>query len=348
MIIYQTKILQEAAMEPTQLDIERILHIRRRQETVEDNYRLKRLEAGELGENILLNYLENYGEEDWIVIQNIWLNNGGPFEGDLILLTNCACYLFEVKNYSSHLIYENGVTKINNQIISGNPINQARRNTINLQDICKMYSDKVEVYGALILIGEDNYAEIKSEISDIDIIQRNQIKYYIQKIAEKEKIYNKQPINKKRLLNHLEKFEMDRYYKPEQIEKDVIEGLRKGINCLNCNSFNIDIRRKRVRCLCGFSEEREMAIFRTICEYGVLSFNENLQTGALTDFFGNQISKTSIHNVLKKYFEEVRSGRYTYFINKNLPSYKLLRKTKSQSMVYMELTYQEYEKIQTV
>lgn len=133
MLVYQTDRLKENAKEPIQLDIERILDQRSHHRTPQQKEQLRWLEAGAEGERIVFNYLENYGKEDWVVIRNLWMNNGGPFEADFILLTNHGSYLLEVKNYTSNFIYEEGIASFNEHRNSSNPIFQTRRNTINLE-----------------------------------------------------------------------------------------------------------------------------------------------------------------------------------------------------------------------
>lgn len=186
MLVYQTERLKEVIEQPTQLDIERIIDRRSRVRSFHQENKLKRLEAGRAGEQVVLEYLQKYGNEDWVVIQNMWLSNGGPFEADFILLTNHGPYLFEVKNYTSDFVYQNGIVSFNSQIAAGDPIYQTRRNQINLEKICQLHSRQLQVKGALLLVGIDNYTEIHSEVEDIDIVIRTHLRHYIQKIAEKD------------------------------------------------------------------------------------------------------------------------------------------------------------------
>lgn len=324
--------------EPTKLDVERIVYQRTFSPSRDDYYKLKNLEAGVLGEQTVFNYLKKYGLDDWIVVRNIWLNHGGPFEADLILLTNHGPYLFEVKNYSSEFIFEKGVSSFNGQINSGNPINQTSRNTINLQNIW----NRVNVRGFLVLVGVDNYVEINSEIPDIKVVKRNELKREIGKIVKREDDYRGRPNNKKYLLKQLEKHEIERYHGPKPLSKKQLSRLRKGIYCLNCKSFDVDIKRKTVECACNFTEERELAILRTICEYGVLTFDKDLKVGNLAKFFGNQVSRLSIRKVLTKYFVKISNGSHTFYVNRGLPLDKLYKELNIDSTVDISLSHQQY------
>lgn len=339
MIGYQTDILKETLTKPTKLDVERIVYLRASYQSQNSRYSLNNEEAGELGEKIVLKYLKKYGMDDWVVIKNMWMNHGGQFEGDLILLTDHGPYLFEVKNYSTDYTYENGVSTWNDNRYSGNPINQTIRNKINLENIVK----DIKFHGVLMLVGIDNHVEINSEISEIDTVQRTSLKKYIKKIAKREANHNEPPMEKKKILKNLERYEIHRLQGPNPLTDNEVKKLRKGIYCLNCKSYGVKIARKKVSCICGLTEEREMAILRTICEYGVLTFDRNLRIIKILDFFGGTVSRKAIQKVLREYFKEVKNGSHTYFYNLKLPYYKLYEILNINSFIRLNISHQQFE-----
>lgn len=341
MINYQTSILEATAKQPTKLDFERIILQRTRYPSNDEVYSLKRKEAGASGEQMVYNYLEHYGKDDWIVVRNIWLNNGTLFEGDLILLTNQGPYLFEVKNYSTDYIYENGVSTWNDHRFSGNPVNQTQGNMVNLENIFK----GIKVQGCLALIGKDNYIEINSEVPDIKIIKRNELKRVILKIVEKDNEYRGEPANYNFLLRQLEVYETFPRQRPKSLTDNQINKLRKGIYCLRCKNFDVAVNREKVSCGCGFTEELEIAILRTICEYGVLTFDRKLKVGKLKEFFSGNASRYNIRKVLKKYFVEQGNGGHKSHINRGLPLHKLYETFKINSPVELKLSHQEYNSL---
>lgn len=345
MTLYQTERLKKAAEEPTQLDIERIIDRRMLYRTPQEKNKLKWLEAGEEGEQIVLEYIKKYGKEDWLIVRNMWMSYGGPFEADFILLTNHGLYLIEVKNYTSDFSYKEGITSFNDQINSGNPIHQTRRNRINLERIVQFYSNRLPVYGALVLVGIDNYTEIHSKVEDIDIVKRTELRHYIQQIVVNEDTFQGKSLNKEYILKQLEKYEIDRNYGPEVVPKEIIDELQKGIQCPHCNRFNVEINRKTTFCPCGFKESREIAILRTICEYGVLTFNEHLRIGDLENFLGGAVSRNSLRIILNKYFQGVIKGRYTYYLNRKLPLYKLYEELNINDFIHLKMSYKDFENL---
>ncbi len=338
LIVYKTDILKETMAKPTKLDFERVAYRRSLYPSKQAYFSLTNEEAGEQGEEIVFKYLEKYGFDDWIVIKNMWLDYDGQFEGDLILLTNHGPYLFEVKNYQTDYKYENGVSTWNGNRYSGNPINQTIRNKINLENILA----KTKVQGVLALVGLNSYVEIYPEVTEIDIVQRAGLKHYIQKIVEQEIEHEGQFLNRDQLLRALERYEIQPLQKPIPLTESQMKQLRKGIYCLNCKSYAVKIGRTKVACACGFMEERDMAILRTICEYGVLTFDRDIKIGGLIDFFGATISHVSIRKVLKKYFVEKGRGRYTTYTNKPLPFSKVIQELNISSTIKMTTDYESF------
>lgn len=349
---YQTRILKETAKEPTKLDFERILYQRTKYPTQNEFYSLKNLEAGALGEITVLNYLEKYGKEDWVVIQNMWMNYAGPFEGDLILLTNHRPYLFEVKNYNSDYTYENGVSTWNNKTFSGNPVNQTTRNTVDIENILygpvKDPSREMKTQGVLALIGINNHVKIKSEVPKVDIISRAELRRYIYNIIREEEGFTGNPINKKSLIKKLERHETPRRQSPSPLLDYQIDDLHKGLYCPNCKSYDVKIGNKYTSCICGFTEVRDIAILRAICEYSVLTFNRGLKIGLLANFIGKDISKDSIRKVLRKYFIVKNKGNNTRYIVDKLPIEKLYKKLDINTPINLQLTYEEFDNLRQI
>jgi hypothetical protein len=340
---YQSNILKEATNQPTKLDFTQVLYPRTKHPTKNDFYSLKNAEAGALGEQIVLNYLKKHGKEDWIVIRNMWLNYDGPFEADFMLLTRHRPYLLEVKNYSSDYTYENGVSTWNNNTYSGNPVNQTIRNTINLQNIWTQNpSGDIKPKGALLLVGVDSHVEIKSGVSEIDIIDRPNLRKFIRKIVQEEQEAPHNSFNLTKFIKSLERYEIHNLQKPKPLSDQQISKLRKGICCINCQNFDIKIGRKYVTCNCGCTEEREIAILRTICEYAVLTYDRNIKTGPLGNFINKDISMNSLRKVLQKYFVINDTGSSTSYSGKKLPLEKLHKDFDIDKPIKIDMSLQDY------
>lgn len=308
---------------PTKLDQLEIITRRSFYLDKEERGELSRLRKGEEGEQEVLNYLKQYGRSHWIVIQNMWLDYHGPFESDLTLLTRNGTYLFEIKNYNGFFQYDHGISMLNHREISGNAIYQTRRALKNIRELYQRKYSKSNVQATLVFMGLDNPIEISPNIEDIHILQRNQLKYFIQRICAEEDDRTYQSIDSSKIVSHFDSFSTENPYQATPISPERMENLRKGILCAQCANSNVSISKLFVKCSCGHLESRDEAMVRTICEYGVLHYKNHLTKKTLFDFFNGQTSRTYLTTILRKYFKIIKRGRYTYYLNLKLPYSKI-------------------------
>lgn len=323
MKLYQTDLQKEAAKIPTKVDFDTVKNDRGLLTTEDEKYKYGLSILGEQGEETVLQYLQEYGRKNWIIVRNLWMNYFGPFENDLTLFTGHKMYTFEIKHFKGEYTYNNGLSKIDGVRRNINPIHQARRNCSNVQEIVNETSVNVPVEGALIFSGMDNFVEIQSEVTDLEIIPRNYLYTYIRKIVQEEKNHRGRSLNFQMLMAQLEKYEIEKRFIPEPLSKDDMLRIKRGIYCAHCKSYDIQIRKHIVTCRCGFIENREEATVRTICDYGVLNYDKELTRKELLVFFNGQVSKTYLVNILNKHFIRVSKNSYTYYINKKLPYFRI-------------------------
>ena len=117
---------------------------------------LKRLETGSHGEQKVLSYLQQYGNEQWQILPNLWVDYFGKFECDLLLLTTAGVYPFEIKNYTGQFEFRKNQCFINGKKIGHNAIAQAQRVSINIKTILNNASIFTNCQGAAIFIGPHN------------------------------------------------------------------------------------------------------------------------------------------------------------------------------------------------
>lgn len=322
MRIYQTDLQKEAAKRPTELDFYLVANRRQLLKTPKEKYKLNRLIAGAEGERIVLEYLKEFGEKHWVVLPNLWLNYFGNFECDLILLTNHKCYLFEIKNYKGDFLYKDGIIKIDGTQKNFNPIQQTRRNYRNLQEIINKVYPHVVVEGATLFTGINNAVFIESEVSDIQIIPRCYLKWYIKQIIKEERNNQERLINAKGIINQFLKYEIQQSYLPDSLSEEQMSIARKGIYCAKCYDYQVKVNRFNVECRCGYKEDRKVAVLRTIYDYAVLNYDKELLRNHLLKFINGQASKTYLVNLLNEYLTAIKKSRSSYYIVENFPYIK--------------------------
>lgn len=316
--IMQTKKVLEASKQTTLIDLERILVVR---QPYSSDFYLNNLEKGLAGEEKVLAFLKRYGNSNWEGIRNIWLNNNGKFECDMLLLANAGAHMFEIKHYDGQFVYRNGDCILNNKVLADNPITQAQRNFRKFKNIVQKFDSRLKVYGTLIFIGAHNTVEIHSPVSDISIVKQTELKNHILKIVEADR-NQLQQLNTNSLLSHLEKYEVNNPFVPEPLGHEAIQSLRRGIYCEKCQNFQITMSKLYIHCNCGYKERREKGILRTIHEYSAITGKKKITLKEAKNFINDKASDKYLTKIMKKHLTRVRKGKYTYYVIEPIPYYK--------------------------
>jgi len=337
MDIQQTKRQIERNKSPTRLEVLRELNKRSalNDELISE---LNRLELGAQGEKTVLAHIKEFGEDHWVVMQNLWLDYYGKFECDLLLLTDAGIYPFEIKNYSGTFEFKNSQCLINGKKVGHNAIVQAQKATINLEQIIRSNASQYyNIQGAITFIGQHNEVIVYDEIEDIQVVMANQLRNYIWNIAKEERNYQGRPVDVRSIVGRLEGAETDNPFSRDNITDDIKKRVRKGIRCSYCGSFDVDTSKSYITCGCRMHEPRENAIVRTICEYGVINYKEDLTTAALVDFFDGAISRKNLSKFLNRHFVRIGSNKNTRYINKQLPFDQIYHEFHLPLPKYLEL-----------
>lgn len=321
MKIIETSTQKKIAELPTQLDLMEILD-KRSGLNYKEEQKYIRLRDGALGEEDCVKIIASLAKNGWVVIQNLWMDQYGAYESDLILITLYAIYVFEIKNYNGHFEYENGICLVNGQPIPGNCISQIRKAYINMKNICKKAGINVDVHGVLVFIGEHNTVNIHSPVDDIDILLRHQLKKYILQIIQKEN-HRRRKIDLHKLLKVFDQKTVPNPYSLDPISEEELKSLRSGIYCANCGNFNLTTDKHYVKCSCGMHESRVEAVIRTICEFGALNYERNMTRAELLAFLDNQVSHNLFLKIINEHFKVIQNGKYTFYKNKKLPYHKI-------------------------
>lgn len=281
---------------------------------------LYQLELGQIGEERILKWVQEYGEAHWTIMQNVWLSHYGTFECDFILFTDHKIYLFEIKNYSRKFELRNGQCYLGGEKIGHNPISQGQKVFVNFETVMRQSYYQVPLETAVIFAGEHCEVRIHDKIQDVKVLQLNQVREYIWKIAAEEKFYHGDSIDVPRIQHILEKNRGENYYLPKPISAETESRIRKGVMCSNCGSFDINPSKAIISCPhCRTREPRENAIVRTICEYGVINFDKDLDIAQLFDFFEGTYSRETLRKYINKHFRLKSNYKRRWYVNDTVP-----------------------------
>lgn len=318
MKLLQTNFQLSMSKSPNQLDFLRVINVRGTNFFKDKKKLYKNLFDGKVGEQRVIDYIKKYGHSDWVVFQNVWLNHFGALECDLILITKYTIYIIEIKNYTGKFTYENGRCYYNNNETTINPIEQVRKNKVSLENILKKLYPHLKVQAVVIFTGDDNDVEIHSKTEDIQIINRIQIRNFILQIKTLETKSTGLVLNPTKIVNVLNEYEIINPFMQEPLTPDEMKCIRGGIYCANCHNFNLKSSRFYYECKCGLSESREEAIIRTVCDFGVLTYDYDIKWKDIINFVDNQASVTYIKKVINKHFTVTQNSSQSIIKNDNL------------------------------
>ena len=278
-----------------------------------DDY--KRLETGYQGEKLVLDYFKEFGQNHWIIMQNVWLDYYGEFEIDLLVVTNNRIYTFEVKHFSGNYEFKNNQCTRNGQRIGHNAISQAQKSFINTQNLFKRNGVHSVVNGGIIFTGDHCDVVVYDEVADLAVLTTNQLREYIYQIANIESRNTYKNTDSDEVLSLLNQYAVPNPFPPNKMTDEINDRMQKGIICSHCSAPDIYTQHRYLECKCGMFEPRENAIFRTICEYGLIHFDKDLTTGALEDFFNGDVTRRSIFLYLNHHFKKIGTGKGTQYEN---------------------------------
>lgn len=234
---------------------------------------LKQMQAGFSGEEYFGRYLRNLIPKDWVLLQDIRVKIlNGEIQIDAILINNLGLTLFEVKNYTADYQYSDGRWKVNGKVKYHNDFLQLDRTVDLLKVHMQLHGFNNPVSSFIVYINEEDTVEIDDP--SLPFIKHAKLGRFIKKMmkdCQQAPTHNFQREAEWLLSQH------QNDERRLSLTDDRFATIEKGIYCVACNSFNIDCDRYHVYCNdCHFSESKEKALVRTICDYGILFPFRNL------------------------------------------------------------------------
>lgn len=319
MQLIQTNLQIHHSNVPSQLEFLQVVSQRGSSYFKEEKQRYKSLQAGDEGERKLLQYLQAFGQPHWQVVRNLWLKDFKQFECDTVLITKHCLYIFEVKNYRGTFTYKDGKCFFNGTESPLNPFEQVRANAASIRNYLKRLNIHISVKAAVVFTGMDNEVFIQSEIKDVEVIQSNGIRNFIERLFLEENKSSHHSFTPKFLINKFEQIETTNPFIPNPLSKRALREIKGGLCCANCMGFDLERSKFKILCKCGLEESLEEASIRTICDYSVLNIQKEIRRKEVYPFFNQQVSLSFLQNLLGTHFERKNSSSQVYYEIKPRP-----------------------------
>lgn len=294
--------------EPEELKLLQCLHGRMRL-SPKDYSLFLNLEKGFSGEKKFDELLEHPPEE-WIILNDLLFDYSNTlFQIDSLLFTGGCIYLFEVKNYEGDFYIEQNrwyTVPANTEV--KNPLLQLQRSESLLRRLLQKLGVETPLKALLIFINPE--FQLYQATMNLPAIFPAQINRFIDKLKLKS-----QPANKNHLMLadkllslHLEDIPYGRRF------EYTFEGLEKGVKCASCQHFMDRLHRAALVCKnCGYKEDVELAIVRSVKEFRVMFPDMMLTTNIVHEWCSDIISKKKIRKILSNNFNHIIHGKTSYF-----------------------------------
>lgn len=282
--------------------------------TLEGQRELKHKQAGFLGEHEFGAIMRQYLPKNWQLLQDIRLKTpSGEIQIDAILVNNLGLTVFEVKNYTADYHYKEGRWQVNGRLKYHDDFLQLERTVGLLSQLLKQNGFKLPIQNYVVYINEEDTVEIDDET--LPYLKRAKLRRFIKEAIENCQIAPHQSYE--RLSNWL----VSQHQADDRrltLTEEEFAKIKKGIYCVNCASFDIEFQRYHAKCCsCHYTESREKAIVRTICDYGILFPYEDLTAIEVGRLIGPTICYSAIYQTLAKYFKRLPHSRK--YCNGQLP-----------------------------
>lgn len=299
--------LVKSRTEPTELLIWKSLNSRTKLSN-KDKQQYLNAEKGYEGE-LLFDSLVEKLELGTLQLNDLLLQfNNTVFQIDSLIITSDTIYLFEIKNYEGDYVYESDRFYKKPQTEIQNPIHQLKRSESLLRQLLQYNGFNINVVGYIIFINPE-FTLYQAPL-DKPFIFPSQIQRYLENLSKgTTKLTSKHHMIAHKLTSlHLDESPYKRLpvYHYDQIEK--------GITCMVCDSFSIEVERNACVCQkCDYKESVPNAILRSVNEFNLLFPDRKITTNSIQEWCKIIESQKRIKYTLDNHLKIHHKSRWTYY-----------------------------------
>lgn len=266
------------------------------------------LKKGYEGEVIFDSLTEKLQCECLILNDLLLKTNNTMFQIDSLIIISKTIYFFEVKNYEGDYYYESDriYKKPNSEI--NNPLQQLSRSESLLRQLLHNLGFNPPIDASVVFIHPE-FTLYQTPLNKPFIFPTQVNRYFNKLNTIPSKLNGEHKMLADKLISlHIEDspFMQLPAYDDDQ--------LRKGITCLECNSFSISVEGQNCVCKeCGHKEIVSTAVMRSVKEFKLLFPNRKITTNVIHDWCKVVKSKKRIRIILGKNFTIIGVHRGSFY-----------------------------------
>lgn len=260
------------------------------------------LESKKQGLQIVLSVFEEYAKKHWRYMTDVMVDPSDDIQCNLLVLTSTHLYTMEINHFEGDYVLKDGVSFVDGYRSDNHPIRTARNVSLGLQN--RMQSSQVPidliVKSAAIFTNSRHITDIRDEVRDIDIIEKDQLEDFIQQMVREENELGPRKHLPKNHIQWVTQIDDDYPFHTFQLPDKLKPFIKKGPRCVLCDDFNMNIGRFFTFCPCGAMELSEHTIERSVYQCSILSLGKDVDLNEIYDFFDNQVSTERIAQFVRK------------------------------------------------
>lgn len=279
----------------------------------EEKQSIINMEKGFIGEVQFDRLVTECIGSDCVVLQDLLLRvKGNSVQIDSLILTPDVVYLYEIKNYEGDYMMKSGkFFTLSSQEIS-NPLTQLNRTSSLLRQLFQSWNINMTIESRIVFVNP-SFMLYHAKPED-PIIFLGQIKSHFSKINHQQEM---QPGLSKRVSNLAKK--LTQQHKSEvpfqkQLPLYEYEGLKKGLICRSCGSFEVEITQRSCGCsVCQYTVSTDEAVLSQIEEFKLLFPNNKVTVKRMYDWCKEGVPSKRIRKTLVKHYKKTSLSTGTYY-----------------------------------
>ncbi|WP_080145752.1 nuclease-related domain-containing protein [Marinilactibacillus piezotolerans] len=275
-----------------------------------DKKLLTNLEKGFEGESSFDKMLKEQREAEIIVLNDLLLmNRGVSFQIDSLIISSDTIYINEIKNYKgSYILNSDDFTTLKGTDIP-NPKIQLVKIKRNVAALLQDWNSNYKIEANVIFV-HPNFTLYQAQVDD-PFIFPSQIGKFLAEMSDDSNQLTKQQYY---LANKFLRLHQEDVPYQKQMPSYQYQSLKKGLSCIECDTFNLEI--KRQYCTCRNCLKRytvKDVILNSIEEFNFLFPSIPLTTNIVYEWCGEVGHIVRIRSILKQNFTSVGTTNGTYY-----------------------------------
>lgn len=297
----------KARSESDELKILRILNTRMDLSAEEKKY-YSNLEKGYEGE-VQFDLLTEKIQSECIVLNNLFLKiNNILFTVNTLIIFQDAIYLLMVKNYEGEFIFKNERLESTSGNEMKDPLGQLKQNETLFLLLLKNLGYNLSVKAHVVFVNPE-FTLFQAPLNQTFIFPA-QLNRFLKKLNRQRSVLtNSHKMLAEKLVFLHQTKSSNTCFPAYEFSK-----LKKRITCKKCSTCSLCVRGRKLVCNdCGYEEEVEAAVMRSVEEIRLLFPDWKITTNIVHEWCGVIDSKKRINRILKRNFEIVGVHQWSYY-----------------------------------